>query len=193
MAVTDEQFAEMANPHSWFLVADNLHAQAIEIKKNTGNSTLTRTNKQDEPELIRDAINRSVFLLAGFALENIIKAYLVYENPGWISNGTLAKKLRSHSLTDLAGLSKLIPHKTDGKKILKGFEDGLDSWARYPCSLSKEDTKDEEELTQKLWEEYKWLISAYSERLKELLEKNWRGPHGFEGHYKFEGNFFSFD
>ncbi len=193
MAITDKEFVDMANPHSWFLVADNLHTQAMEISKKSGTSSLTRVNGEGIEELKMDATNRSIFLLGGFALENILKAFLVYENPAWISNGALAKKLKSHSLTDLADMSTIIPHKTDGQWILQGFEDGLESWARYPCSLSKDDTQEEQELSEKLWDGYKWLITAYSQRLKELLEKNWRGPHDFKGHYKFEGNFFAFN
>lgn len=189
MAINDKEFVEMANPHSWFLVADNLHAQAIELRKKAGNSFLTQTNPQKSFEMHRDATNRSVFLLGGFAIENALKAFLVYENPEWISNGNLSKKLRTHSLTELSQMSSLIPYKTKGQWILKGFEDGLESWARYPCSLSKKDTKEEQLLNKKLWQGYEWLVPAYGRCLKKLLAQEWRGPHGFQGHYKIEGNF----
>lgn len=141
MKITNEQFVEMANPHSWFLVADNLHAQAIQLRKNQGQSFLTFRDFKDGHEESWDATNRSVFLIGGFALENALKGFLVYENPDWISNGSLSRKLRSHSLTGLSKLSGLVPYKKRSQSILRGFEDGLESWARYPCSLSKEDAK----------------------------------------------------
>jgi hypothetical protein len=31
-------------------------------------------------------IDKSVFLLGGFALENAVKAFLVYDNPSWMDS-----------------------------------------------------------------------------------------------------------
>ena len=189
MAITNEQFVQMANPHSWFLVADNLHAQAVALRNTVGQSLLTFRDIKVRFEESWDATNRSVFLISGFALENALKAFLVYENPGWISNGTLSRKLRSHSLTGLSQLSTLVPYKNRSQSILRGFEDGLESWARYPCSLSKEDAKKEQLLSEKLWKGYEWLVPAYGRKLRNLLSKEWRGPHGFHGSYKIKGSF----
>ena len=72
-----------------------------------------------------DNIDKSVFLLGGFALENAIKAFLVYENPHWISNGRLSRSLRSHSLTGLQRQSAQIPFKSRYAWVLRGFEEGL--------------------------------------------------------------------
>lgn len=189
MTMSNEAFVEMANPHSWLLVADNLHSQAIELGKLHGNSNLSRFDFQNDSGTSWDSSNRSIFLLSGFALENALKAFLVYENPEWISNGIISKNLRSHSLTALSEKSKLIPYKARGLWVLKGFEDGLESWARYPCGLSKLDSNEEQNLSEKLWAGYQWLVPAYGRRLKKLLAKNWKGPHGFNGRYEFQGAF----
>ena len=122
-------------------------------------------------------------------IENAIKAFLVYEHPGWISNGTLSKHLKTHSLTKLSGMSNLVPYKKRSQSILKNFEDGNESWARYPCSLTKDYTKDPLILDHKLWLRYLWLMKAYGKRLINLLSKRWDGPHGFSGHYKISGTF----
>jgi hypothetical protein len=92
------------------------------------------TTKVDADNIILDqsrGIDRSVFLLGGFALENAIKAFLVYENPQWVSNGRLSRNLKSHSLTALQSKSELVPYKKRHVSILKAFEGGLDSWFRY--------------------------------------------------------------
>lgn len=137
-----------------------------------------------------DAANRSMFLLGGFALENCIKAFLVYENPSWISNGRLSRLLKSHSLTALAAKSNLLPYAKRGVPILRAFEAGLETWARYPCGLSIEDSQREQVLDEKLWLGYLRLMRAYVRRLKSLLSKMWHGPHGASGYFQFAGDFF---
>jgi hypothetical protein len=73
------EFEEIANPHSWFLVASELHEQAQSLM-DSASSTITRRNLVEAQEVTWNASNRTVILLAGFALENIIKAYLIYED-----------------------------------------------------------------------------------------------------------------
>jgi hypothetical protein len=128
-------------------------------------------------------------LLGGFALENAIKAFLVYEYPEWISNGKLSKCLRSHSLTALQGQSALVPYKRRYLWVLRQFEDGLESWARYPCALSADASTMEGKLSAKLWDDYLRVMDAYGVRLKKLLSKPWRGPNGFSGRWTFDGDF----
>lgn len=189
MAISNEQFVGMANPHSWFLVADNLHQQALELRRKAGASKLTFYDSTSGFSEGWDATNRAVVLLGGFALENALKAFLVYENPGWISDGVISKKLRSHALATLAQESSLVPYKSKSQWILQGFEDGIESWARYPCSLSRDDAKKEQVLSDRLWQGYLWLIPAYGRKLRKLLGTNWNGPHGFAGHYRIKGDF----
>jgi hypothetical protein len=189
MSISNTDFVEMANPHSWFLVADDLHSQACQLRENHGSARRTKIDYNAATSVTLDATNRSVFLLSSFALENAIKAFLVYENPEWISNGKLARGLRTHKLTQLSNKSTLIPYKQRGQKTLRVFEDGIDSWARYPCSLSKDETKKPLVLTDKLWNNYRWLILAYGKRLQGLLAKDWHGPHGCHGYYNIDDDF----
>jgi hypothetical protein len=182
----------VANPHSWLLTADNLHAQALFLNHSIGRTTSTRIDREG----VRtgwDGVNKSVFLLGGFALENAIKAFLVYENPQWISQGRLSSRLRSHSLVSLQKQSRQIPYKNRYLSVLREFEAGLESWARYPCNLTMETSIDEAVMRSELWEGYLRLMSAYGNRLKELLGRGWRGAHGFYGRWTFRGEFLSTD
>jgi hypothetical protein len=136
--------------------------------------------------LMWDDTNRSVYLLGGFALENAIKAFLVFENPSWISNGKLASSLRSHSLTGLQVKSHLIPYKTKYRWVLQQFEDGLESWARYPCGLEALDTVHPSVMGPSLWDGYERVMRAYGNKLVDLLKGGWCGPHGYHATWTFE-------
>jgi hypothetical protein len=81
-------------------------------------ATTTQTNANKEIVRRTREIDKPVFSLGSFALENAIKAFLVYENPSWVSNGRLSGRLKSHKLTQLQQLSKHIPW------TCPGFVDG---------------------------------------------------------------------
>ena len=194
--LTDEEQSEpgrfvwMAQPHAWLVTADNLHQQAMLIAGQRGRGTLTRIDR-DGTKSRWDAADRSVFLLGGFALENILKAYLVYENPAWISNGTLARPLRSHELVRLSSMSKLLPPDDRGTWVLEQFEQGIETWARYPCGLTAVETADQGALSNDLWDGYRRLMKTYARALTVMLGQGWRGPHGFYGVSKIEDGFLS--
>jgi hypothetical protein len=181
------EFESYANPHAWFLVASELHEQAKLIKE-TCPSKIMRHDRATGKSLTWDTSNRTVILLAGFALENIIKGFLVYEHPHFVRDGFLSKMLQTHKLTKLAKQSTILPYGSQGYKILKYYEDGLESWARYPCGLNWAQTKDQGVLTSKTWEKYLWLIGAYETRFKKLMLKGWVGPHNFEGSFEIAGD-----
>lgn len=184
---------EFANPHSWLLTADNLHEQATATYAGRASSSITTRVDAGNTVLQQSrGIDRSVFLLGGFALENAIKAFLVYENPQWVSNGRLSRNLRSHSLTGLQAKSKLVPYKKRHISILEAFEGGLDSWFRYPCALTVEETQQEGNLYDHLWRGYAAVMRAYGRKLTGLLGKGWHGPHGFHGRWIVRGEYLGY-
>ncbi len=174
---TNETFAEQANPHAWLLVADDLHSQALELKSASG-AALTHVNHQTGEERSWLRANRSMFLLGGFALENLIKAFLVYENPEWVSKGSLARNLKSHGLTKLATSSRTIPVDPEYAQVLRRFEAGLESWARYPCALTAQESNEPAQLDQGLWIAFLNVVRAYGHKLQSHLANGWKGPHG---------------
>ena len=163
MSQAFHQFVVAANPHSWLLTADNLHDQAVSLYGQRQRSTITLHRPHEPKSRTWDKTNRATFLLGAFALENAIKAFLVYENPQWISNGALSRLLRSHRLVDLHGKSKLIPYRTRYLWVLRSFEAGNESWARYPCGLTAAETDMEGVMSVKLWSAYLRLMRAYEE------------------------------
>jgi hypothetical protein len=187
------KFVEIANPHMWLLAANNLHAQALHLDRSKGKSMLTHTDFREGTMTSWDGVNKSRFLLGGFALENAIKAFLVYENPQWISNGRLSSRLRSHSLVSLQKQSRRIPYRSRHIGVLREFENGLESWARYPCSLNIGTSVDEVIMRNEIWEGYICLMRAYGRRLMGLLRLGWNGPHGFYGKWTYTCEFLSTD
>lgn len=191
MSDDNRRFVEdFANPHSWLLMADDLHEQAVSLNNGRSQSSImTKVDKDNRVLRKTVGIDKSVFLLGGFALENAIKAFLVYENPQWISEGKLSGKLRSHSLVKLHGLSDLIPFKKKHLWVLKEFESGLDSWFRYPCALTIAGTIEGGDMRPDLWDGYTTVMAAYGKKLTTLLGKGWKGPCGFYGKWNFQGEF----
>ena len=187
----NHQFVQdMANPHLWLITADDLHTQAVATYARHGQSLMTRRAREGA-SLTWDGVNRSVFLLGGFALENVLKSFLVYENPHWISNGKLSGNLKMHKLTRLQEQSKLVPFPKKYRWVLKEFEDGLESWARYPCGLTATESKDHRIMQKRVWNGYLFLMEAYGKRLTTLLSEQWNGPHDFRGSWSFQGEFLS--
>lgn len=143
-------------------------------------------------EVVRqiDASSRASFLIAGFALENALKGLLVYDNPDWIKNGRLNKNLESHSLSELSGkiCKSGLVDLSGFVETFKNLEDGLMSWARYPCGLNKSDTTPEKPMTESLWNEYCDVMSALGATYKALLADYWKGIHVFHGKYKIKGS-----
>jgi hypothetical protein len=188
MALSNLEFAEAAQPHAWYLVADSLHSQAVAIRSDAGRSYLIRRDTKMGIDSRWDWTDRTAFLLAGLALENLIKAYVVYENPSWISNGKLSGKLRTHKLVELAHLANSLPYRQKSMKTLQAFQEGIDSWARYPCALDVSRDSAQKVMSDKTWRGYRWLIRSYGKRMLRMLQVEWRGPHGLSVQYKIEGD-----
>lgn len=186
---TNKEFADMANPHSWLLVADNLHEQAVRLHEGGSAGSLDLRGPDREMLASWPVENRAVFLLAGFALENALKAFIVYQNPNLVANGRLGRSLRSHKLTALATKVERLPWPRQGYPVLREFERGIESWARYPCALSASESESEQVLPNGLWRRYRRLMRAYGKRLKVLLGRGWSGPHGAGGLWEVRGEF----
>lgn len=180
-----ERFEQMAVPHSWLLVACDLHEQAELVFTHKG-SRITYEKSVNGAVRVHDRANRAAFLLGGFALENMIKAYLVFENPSWIGGGKLSSQLTHHSLTKLASKSRKLPWPKKGRLILEAFESGLTSWARYPCPSSAYKPSFERYFTDELWSGYTQQMSRYVVGLESLLLRHWTGPYQFSGSYEFD-------
>jgi len=172
-------------PLNWYEVAKLMHESAQALHAAT---TGTVTYSDGPSTKRRKTTNRPVFLLAAFALENLIKAFLVYENPQYIEGGKLSKKLlNGHNLSKLQQECRKVPSPKRTRHVFQTLEAGVNSWARYPCSTSADRQSEERVVTPEFWSAYNMVFNLYSQRLEQLLSKRWKGPYGEEGYVVFHG------
>jgi len=174
-------FAEAANPHQWVLTADSLHEQAVSLHGRRWEGGKLIRRGRDEPTVTWDNTNKATFLLCALALENAIKAFLVFEHPEWVSDGYLHPEICSHRLVSLSERSSLIPYRKRDSGVLAAFEEGNESWMRYPCGRRANDVDPEKAMPEKLWTGYARVMSGYGTKLMRLLGAGWVGPHGSGG------------
>jgi hypothetical protein len=182
-----KRFEEEATPHQWFLTADLLHNQAVELYARRGRGMLAKVDAGGFLLGQWDVTNKATFLLCAFALENAIKAFLVYEYPVLVSQGRLHDEMCNHKLVSLSEKSSLIPYAKRDAGVLAAFEEGNDSWMRYPCSKYASGLRTEPQLQDKLWNAYLRVMRGYGLRLMRLLGKGWKGSHGFAGSWQMSG------
>lgn len=177
---------QYANPHCWLLTADSLDEQADALWNRRNEGSLILTDGQNNVVGRWTLTNRATFLLAGFALENILKSLLVIENPSWVSNAKISSQLKSHNLVGLLAKSTLAPKSRSSNSILSTLAEGIESWARYPCALSFDASRIEPEFKEKLWRNYRAVFGTYRRKVREKLSSGWKGPHEFYGRWSFD-------
>ena len=108
----------------------------------------------------------------------MLKAFAIYEHPEYVAHGKLSKELRTHQLGKLWKASKFVPYKMRFTPVVSALEDGLESWARYPCGLTHDRQVFELSMTEQLWEGYSRMFTACGQRLEKLLTKGWTNASG---------------
>ena len=172
----EKKFALAAHPVNWYEVGKLMYENAKSLYiMPQGEVTFS-----DGVNLItRPTSNRAVFLLAAFSMENLLKAFLIYENPEYIKSGKLSRQLpNGHGLSKLQKKCRKIPSPKRTLHVFETLEIGVNSWARYPCATSLERETVEREVTPAFWGSYEKTFNLYSKRLEQLLAKGWKDPYG---------------
>ena len=176
-------FAEAASALNWYEVAKLLHESA-QVLHDAPQGTISFSERGRTK--VRRTSNRSVFLLAAFAMENLLKAFVVREHPELTEGGRLSRSLRNrHGLVGLQGMCKHIPSPKRTRHVLQTLEVGVNSWARYPCATSAEQESEERAVTPEFWAAYLKVFDEYSARLELLLSRRNRGAYGAVYHVEF--------
>jgi hypothetical protein len=171
-----QEFGFMSSPPSWYEVAKQLHEQATVLFENK--RSMIYVTDSNGKQTARSTANRGLFLLTGFATENMIKAFLIYEYPAFVKDGRLANKIKNHKLGKLWELSSHVPYKKRFSSVAETLSDGLETWARYPCGLFHEQEIRELAMTPELWDAYNKMFNACSVRLEKLLTAGWQNCAG---------------
>lgn len=137
--IDPESFALLGQPGAWREKADELKAAADALwhkyHRDVPNYLRRTARWRKNPDSIRPAAPASLVnvavMLAGFALENLLKGLVVKHEPGCLKMGHLPKKLRSHDLEKLADLGGI--RLTDGEREFCRFSAiAVGEWGRYP-------------------------------------------------------------
>ena len=180
----NRNFARAASPISWYEVAKLMHENAHVLHRAPQGTITYSTGTRSET---RRTSNRPVFLLTAFAMENLLKAFLVHQHPKYIEGGKLSKELlNGHRLSALQMKCKDVPSPKRTRHVFETLEVGVSSWARYPCSTSVERESQERSVTPEFWAEYNRVFRMYSQKLEALLSKQSVGAYGEIGHVEFK-------
>lgn len=135
----------MLEPSRWVLTADSLLASAACLEPHASRYWLSKSSDQK----ISEGYLKTQLMLAGFALENMMKALIVQGSPDrlwqeFISKKELPKALRSHNLIALAEKAGL-RFGDDGTKELLERLTRHSVWAgRYHVPIDPDDAPAED-------------------------------------------------
>ena len=171
-----QEFVRDALPVNWLTFSEELEQAAEVLWANSGSGQELRA----EAELDRishyrviPAHSRSYILLAGFALENILKGLIIAGNPTLISSGELDGTLNSHNLLYLAKKLNNLKFSTDEENVLRICQDAIPYWGRYPVPLKYQGLKPEEVVNQAFRDCFRALHYRLCKSLYEIVKDGW--------------------
>ena len=169
-------FAIAASPPEWAGYADELKAAADLLWCQQGDSLVVSSDVYTNVSR-RPLISRAYILLAGFALENILKGLIVAHNPIHVRGGKLSKQLRSHRLSGLAVQAHLQLTRAEAH-FCDLVEEALVYWARYPIPLSADDMRLEQAASETHHRAFKRLFARARKSLYRKMKGGWDSGEG---------------
>jgi hypothetical protein len=172
-------FVMNAMPSDWLGYAHELEEAAEALWLNRENTmslelwTKVIDSKQSETSEQNFGHARTYILLAGLALENVIKAILVMNNPALINEGILSKSLKSHKLLNLANQVKDLELTAKEKKILQICQDAIPYYGRYPVPLDYNGIQPKEAATSSFREEFRKLHFRLCKSVYDAIKDGW--------------------
>jgi len=124
------------------------------------------------------SVSRPYILLAGFALENLIKGVLVASDPSHVNKGRLSKELKSHNLLGLISKIPDFPLTEGERHLCKIAQDAIPYWGRYPIPLEYNGVLPEVAVDDNLREAFLCLHSRLSKRIYDAIRDGWASGVG---------------
>lgn len=170
-------FVMKAAPNNWVDYADELRNSMEYLWERESWGVKIEYDKIDGYNE-KSLISRTWLLLAGFAIENLIKGLIIAQYPSYISNGKLSRELRTHKILNLAMSIEGISLSSEEQNLLKIFEKCIPSWGRYPIPIDIEEISAEVNATTKIKVTFETLFDKFNIQIEEILKQGWKGPHG---------------
>lgn len=137
-----QEFVRDASPASWLEYAEEIRDSAELIWAHQDDGFRISATLNQEDHLLDgtgriSSVSRTYMLLAGFALENVMKGHLVFRDPSHVNQGHLSQELKLH---DVVGLAMKIPGlqlSENEHKFCANASQAIPYWGRYPIPLKK--------------------------------------------------------
>lgn len=187
---TDEQINELNNkqlfirdalPASWLEYAEELETAAEALWEVIDTGLILQTETQIDGSLIikKTTIHsRAYILLAGFALENVLKGLIIANNPSLITSGSLDESIKNHKLTELANKINSVTLSREERNILEICQDAIPYWGRYPIPQKYKGLKTAEEANDEFRSCFRQLHFRLCKLLYDLIKDGWDSGAG---------------
>jgi len=160
-----QRFTLSASPIEWAGCADELKHAADLLHKQARDGLIGWIDHAGHIQS-KSHVSRAYILLAGFALENVLKGLIVLANPQYVSSGELDPRLKSHKLIDLSRQVKGVVLSPAEEHLCAIAQEATPYWGRYPVPVKAEELKEEQFLRTGFHETFLGLYY----RLRHLLE-----------------------
>jgi hypothetical protein len=169
-----QRFILSAFPTEWAAYADELKHAADLLHKQEGKGLIVWVDHTGHSRS-KSHVSRSYILLAGFALENVLKGLIVLANPQYVSSGKLDPKLRDHDLIKLSRQVEGLVLSPDEQRLCAIAREAIPYWGRYPVPKKAEELKEEQLLTTGFHETFLGLYHRLRDSLESGITKGWDG------------------
>lgn len=123
------------------------------------------------------SISRPYFLLVGFAIENLLKGFIVFDDPSTITSGRV-KRIKSHKITNLVKeISEIRLSETELDLCLK-IEEAIPYWGRYPIPLEYSGVTPDIGVTPEIRQVIKDMYDRLACTLYEKIKDGWESGKG---------------
>lgn len=179
MDKTVNKYHEKSHPSEWYVVADELRHSVNVLFKDR---SITETIDVDGKVLLqKPTISKGYFLLAGFAIENLIKGLLITENVDLKKDGKINNSIsQGHNLKSLAIKLKSIELNDLESELLDILSEAIPYWARYPVPKIYQKLSSEVPVSKITHDTFSGLFNKLKSELIKLSTSKWIDPNGKE-------------
>lgn len=176
-------FVRDAKPNEWRSLANELRDAAEVLWQDKGNGLRAEINqwteivdgklvtRKETRELY--SISRPFVLLAGFAIENMLKAFLVESDPSLILAGELHPTLKSHDLEQLITRLPELELSKEELEFCRIATSAIPYWGRYPIPTAFNRVVPEIGMTQEYYQVFNHLFDRLDSMLYDRIRDGW--------------------
>jgi hypothetical protein len=184
-----QEFTLCSSPDNWCSCASELKNafDILWVHEPEGLITSIGSNKYFYSN--KSSLSRACFLLAGYAIENLLKGLLITEHPEYVSQGKLSKGLSHHNLSTLANKITCIKFNSNEQSLLSLLGLYLTNLARYPVPLNSNQLEIEKPFTADIQILFNDLYLKLDKTIYSLTKNGWEGAEGISLKSSFRSEF----